>query len=132
MLENEETPSWLAEVNAGATTVWETWDGDVSLNHYSPGAVCEWLFAAVAGINVAGENRFIIKPLPGGSLSFARAEYRSIYGAVSTEWRCNDSAYVLTVTIPPNTVAEVLLPNGRRHTVAAGIHTYTFEGDSSK
>jgi alpha-L-rhamnosidase len=24
MLENEEAPSWLAEVNAGATTVWET------------------------------------------------------------------------------------------------------------
>jgi alpha-L-rhamnosidase len=127
MLENEEAPSWLAEVNAGATTVWETWDGDVSLNHYSPGAVCEWLFASVAGINVAGENRFIIKPLPGGSLGFARAEYRSIYGAVSTEWQRDDAAYTLTVTIPPNTAAEVLLPNGERYTVTAGTHTYTFE-----
>jgi alpha-L-rhamnosidase len=131
MLENEEAPSWLAEVNAGATTVWETWDGDVSLNHYSPGVVCEWLFTTVAGINVAGENRFRIKPLPGGSLSFARAEYRSIYGTVSTEWRREAVGYSLTVTIPSNTEAEVLLPNGRDYTVAAGIHTYIFEGSAN-
>jgi alpha-L-rhamnosidase len=124
MLENEEAPSWLAEVNAGATTVWETWDGDVSLNHYSPGAVCEWLFAAVAGINVAGENRFIIKPLPGGSLGFARAEYRSIYGAVSTEWRRDDSGYTLTVTIPPNTGANIVLLNGETKNMEAGTQTF--------
>jgi alpha-L-rhamnosidase len=112
--------------------VWETWDGDVSLNHYSPGAVCEWLFTTVAGINVAGENRFIIKPLPGGSLSFARAEYLSIYGAVSTEWRREGAVFSLTVTIPPNTAAEIVLPNGGRHTVVAGIHTYSIEGEASK
>jgi alpha-L-rhamnosidase len=127
MLENEEAPSWLAEVNAGATTVWETWDGDVSLNHYSPGAVCEWLFTTVAGINAASENCFIIKPLPGGTLNYAQAEYRSIYGVVSTEWRREGTGYSLTVTIPPNTRAEVLLPNGEHYTAAAGTHTYTFE-----
>ncbi|MDR1106807.1 MAG: hypothetical protein LBL44_10665 [Treponema sp.] len=87
----------------------------------------EWLFTTVAGINVAGENRFIIKPLPGGSLSFARAEYQSIYGAVSIKWRRKSTGYTLTVTIPPNTGAEVLLPNGRRYTIDTGIHTYSFE-----
>ena len=37
MLENEDLPSWLAQVKAGATTVWEDWEGKASHNHYSPG-----------------------------------------------------------------------------------------------
>ena len=128
MLENEKSPSWLAEVKAGATTMWEDWEGGehISRNHYAQGAVCEWLFSTVAGIRVTGENRFRIMPVPGGSLAFAEAKYRSIYGEVSSRWDEAETGFRLVVTVPPNTAAEIKLPGGESHTATAGAHTYTF------
>jgi alpha-L-rhamnosidase len=125
MLENEEAPSWLAEVKAGATTVWEDWDGNVSHNHYSPGAVCEWLFDTVSGINISGMNSFMIRPVPGGTLTFANAQYDSIFGTVSSKWARTDSGYSFEIQIPANTNAHIILPDGATHHVASG--TFTFE-----
>lgn len=73
LLENKEIPGWLSMPKNGATTIWENWSGPFntqgaglgSLNHYSKGAVCEWLFKSMCGINVDGENRFVISPRPG-------------------------------------------------------------------
>lgn len=127
MLENEEPPSWLAEVKAGATTVWEDWEGKASHNHYSPGAVCEWLFSTSAGIRVAGDRHFVIQPVPGGSLTYAEGYYNSIYGKVVSRWDKTPDGYTLTVTIPANTIADVILPNGELHTVQAGKYTYCWQ-----
>ena len=69
LLENEKMPGWLFMTKMGATTIWESWEGTEaqggigSLNHYSKGAVCEWLFRSMCGINIDGENRFVIKPM---------------------------------------------------------------------
>lgn len=120
MLENTNKPSWLGEVVDGATTVWENWDGEASRNHYSPGAVCEWLFGTVAGINVAGENSFRIEPIPGGTLTYARASWRSIYGTVESAWERTADGVKFSFTIPANTTAEVVLPNGEHRTLGAG------------
>ncbi len=125
MLENTEKPGWLYEVCQGATTVWETWEGNVSHNHYSPGAVCQWLFDTVAGIRSDGENCFVITPVPGGTLTHAKAGYCSIYGLVESGWKKEDGKTLFTVTIPANTTAEVQLPDGSCHCVTAGTHTYT-------
>ncbi|GHT97842.1 alfa-L-rhamnosidase [Spirochaetia bacterium] len=128
MLENEDTPGWLAEVNAGATTIWETWEGEASRNHYSPGAVCEWLFNTVVGINVDGENHFIIKPVPGGMFTFANAAYRSIYGKIASSWEHGENGgHTFSITIPPNTGAEIILPNGETYIVGCGTYTYKLE-----
>lgn len=80
MLLNTEKPGWLAEIADGSTTIWENWEGNLSQNHYSPGAVCQWLFDTVAGIRVDGENHFVIAPIPGGTLTYANACYKSLYG----------------------------------------------------
>jgi alpha-L-rhamnosidase len=125
VLENDKAPSWLAQVKAGATTVWEDWEGKLSHNHYAPGAVCQWLFDTVAGIRVTGENRFLIAPMPGGDLKFAAADYTSIYGLVSSRWEITDSGVSVDAVVPPNCVAEIRLPNGERHSVGAGSHRYT-------
>ena len=124
MLVNTEKPGWLAEVVDGATTVWESWEGDCSRNHYSPGAVCQWLFDTVCGIRVAGENKFVISPIPGGTLNFAKAMYQSPYGKVESSWEKTEAGYAFSITIPANTDATVVLPNGKEHTVGNGIHTY--------
>ena len=131
LLENEKLPGWLVMPKYGATTVWEDWEGDrasdqnaASLNHYSKGAVCEWLMSEMCGIKVAGENQFLIAPKPGGSLTYAKAEYQSIYGKVSCGWERTGKGYTYAVTIPSNCTAEILLPDGRKKTVGAGEYTF--------
>lgn len=125
MLENEEAPGWLYEVNQGATTVWENWEGTASHNHYSPGAVCQWLFDTVAGIRVSGENHFTIAPVPGGTLIHAKAVYDSPYGRVESGWeRGKDGSVRFTLVLPPNTGAEVILPDGQRCEAEAGRHVF--------
>lgn len=127
MLENEKCPGWLYEVKCGATTTWETWEGYTgyagtgSHNHYSPGAVCQWLFDTVAGIQVDGENHFCIAPIPGGTLHCAKASYLSLYGRVESGWENGK----LTVTIPANTTANIILPSGQTMTVEAGTYEYS-------
>lgn len=125
MLENTQKPGWLAEVMDGATTIWENWEGNLSQNHYSPGAVCQWLFETVAGIRVQGENHFVIAPIPGGTLEHAQASYQSPYGKVESSWRKTESGCEFTIIIPGNTTAEILLPDGSRKVVESG--TYCFQ-----
>ena len=124
MLENEHAPSWLAEVKAGATTVWEDWEGKDSHNHYSLGAVCQWLFDTVAGIRVAGENHFVINPVPGGSLTHATATYESTYGFVESSWVKRGDGMSLRVNIPANATADVLM-EGRTIRLGPGTHDLT-------
>lgn len=127
MLENTEKPGWLAEILDGATTIWENWEGDLSQNHYSPGAVCQWLFDTVAGIRVAGENRLTIAPMPGGCLKYVQAEYLSPYGRVVSRWEETDRGMVYTVEIPANVTAEINLSDGKCEIVGTGVYTYQSE-----
>ncbi len=130
LLENEEIPGWLSMPKQGATTIWESWEGPdaqrgvASLNHYSKGAVVEWLFSTMCGIRVAGENRFTIAPRPGGHFTYAKASYVSVYGRVESGWRKTDDGIEFTVTVPANCTALVYFPDGSRHEQAAGTHTY--------
>ena len=132
LLENEEIPGWLSMPKNGATTIWENWDGPFgnqvglgSLNHYSKGAVVEWLFSTCCGIQVDGENHFTIAPLPGGSLTHAEASYVSVFGKVESSWVREGEKTVYTITVPANCTAEVKLPGGRTETVGAGRHQFT-------
>lgn len=126
LLENERLPGWLSMPRAGATTIWEGWEGPEaklgisSLNHYSKGAVCEWLFQTMCGIRIDGENHFTIAPRPGGSFAYAEASYRSVYGEVKSGWKREDSRIVYTITIPANCTATVMLPGRAPESVAAG------------
>lgn len=105
------------------------WCGDRgdagSLNHYSPGTVCQWLFDTVAGIRQDGENRFRIVPVPGGTLTEAKASYLSPYGKVASEWKKTDGGYQLWIEIPANCTAEITLPDQRTETVTAGTYRFT-------
>lgn len=130
LLENEEMPGWLYMPKSGATTVWENWEGDAdpkglgSMNHYSKGAVCEWLFTTMCGIRIAGENRFLITPVPGGSFTCAKARYRSVYGMVESGWERENGRTVFHITVPANCQAKIVLPDGRRETALAGRWIY--------
>jgi alpha-L-rhamnosidase len=124
LLLNETYPSWGYTIKNGATTIWERWDGWTeengfqspnmnSFNHYSLGAVGEWLFRYVGGIDLGapGYGRIVIRPRPGGNLTHARAEYDSVRGRISSSWKIEDRRFDLEVQIPPNTTATVHMPS---------------------
>lgn len=130
LLENEEMPGWLAMPKNGATTIWESWEGTMaqggiaSLNHYSKGACCEWLFKEMCGIRVDGENHFMIEPKPGGHFTYANAEYQSVYGKVVSGWKKQEDKYSFEIEIPANTTADIILPNGTEQTITAGKYIF--------
>lgn len=130
LLENEEMPGWLFMAKSGATTIWESWegtsaqDGIASLNHYSKGAACDWIFRSMCGIKVCGENHFVIKPLPGGHFTYANAEYKSIYGAVRSGWRKENGKYNYEIIIPSNCTAQIILPGKEPTEVVAGKYNF--------
>ena len=129
LLENEELPGWLSMPKNGATTIWEAWEGPNStqggigsLNHYSKGAMVEWLFKTMCGINVTGNNHFTVAPQPGGHFTHAEASYNSIFGLVESRWERKNGKTVYTITIPANCTAELVIPERRPETVSAGSY----------
>ncbi len=125
LLNQESYPSWLYPVTRGATTIWERWDGikpdgsfqDASMNsfnHYAYGAIGEWLYRVVAGIEVdptePGYKRILIQPQPGGQLTYVSAGLDSMYGRIESTWRLEGDDFQLAVTIPPNTEGVIHLP----------------------
>lgn len=133
LLENERCPGWLYEVKKGATTTWENWkgiDGNGkpvdSHNHFAPGAVVGWLFKHCAGIQAEkpGFAEVLIRPVVGGSLTFAKAEYQSVRGPILSFWKRNGTDFELTVTTPEGTPTTVVLPNGETHAMQGGTKTY--------
>jgi len=137
LLLKEDYPSWLYQVKKGATTVWEHWDGIKpdgsmwspgmnSLNHYAYGAVGEFLYRVVGGIDICedapGYKRIKIQPRPGGGLTWADTSVRTPYGKVGAAWRIDGHVFSLTVDIPHNTSAEIILPDGTVQETGSGRH----------
>ncbi|BCU78384.1 rhamnosidase [Luteolibacter sp. LG18] len=124
VLLNEDYPSWGFEVRMGATTMWERWnsiraDGDFgpvgmnSFNHYAYGAVADWMFQRLGGLQIVepGYKKSRIAPLVGGGgLTSARAAIRTPYGPLASEWKIVDGELTLAATVPPNTTAELVFP----------------------
>ena len=132
LLENEKMPGWLFMPKNGATTIWESWEGTqaqggiASLDHYSKGAVCEWLFKTMCGIRVEGENHFVIAPKPGGNFNHAEANYQSVYGRVKSRWDKTETGCLLRLSIPANTTATVILSDGKQVELKPGEHILEF------
>ncbi len=124
LLHQDQFPSWLYTVNQGMTTITEKWDGvkttsgkakiTGSLNHYSYGAISEWLYRYVLGIDTAesgaGYKEIILQPTIGGELTWAKGTFDSMYGTVSSSWKFEDRNLIYDVTIPANTTATLYLP----------------------
>jgi alpha-L-rhamnosidase len=140
LFQSREFPSWGYEVVNGATTIWERWDSFTkkegfgrhnaamnSFSHYAFGAVCEWMFRFLAGIDEddGAYARLRIEPgsaSPGSNpavppIDWLRARYDSPRGAVETEWRRKTSAFEMRLEIPANTTATVYLPAASREVV---------------
>jgi len=133
LLEQRSFPSWLYALDQGATTIWERWDGWTeergfqsprmnSFNHYSLGSVGEWLYRFVLGIELgpegAGFDDIVLRPYPGGSLSWARGGFRSVRGRIQSSWALEGDRLRVEVTVPPNVRATVHVPSSRPQEVS--------------
>jgi alpha-L-rhamnosidase len=123
LLMQKENPSWLYPVTMGATTIWERWDsmlpdgsinsGEMtSFNHYALGAVADWMHRTLGGLAPAeaGYRRIKIAPRPGAGFTHAATKHLTPYGMAEVSWKIDADTFVLDAVIPPNTIAEVILP----------------------
>jgi alpha-L-rhamnosidase len=125
LLLQETYPSWLYPVKIGATTIWERWDGQKpdstfqtpgmnSFNHYAYGAIGDWMYRVVTGIdadvNAPAYKHIIIKPRPGGDLTNASSKYETSFGLVSSSWEQSNGQFTFDVEIPANTTATISIP----------------------
>ena len=138
LLLEEGCPSWLYPVTMGATTVWERWDsmlpdgiinpGEMtSFNHYALGAVADWMHKAIGGIRPLepGYGKVLIAPQPGAGIDWARTSLKTPHGEVRVEWTHDGGAFRLEVTLPDGVAADVVLPDGKRHAVEGGAHSFS-------
>jgi alpha-L-rhamnosidase len=169
LFQSRKFPSWGYEVTNGANTVWERWDSYTtehgfngangkqnsamnSFSHYAFGAVMEWAYRVLAGIDTegAGYRQIVIRPrppAPGSNpdqapINWVRAHYDCINGPITSAWKLEGGAFALDVTIPANTTAQVLLPDAapertsegdaRLTTAVPGVRAIAAEGPALK
>lgn len=140
LLLQESYPSWLYPVKMGATTIWERWDGIKpdgtfqtpgmnSFNHYAYGAIGDWMYRVVAGIDTkmsgAGYKEIVIKPTLDPRLTQATAEYDTYYGKIKSSWKVTGGKVQLDVEIPANTKATVVVPGGETVEVGSGVYSFS-------
>lgn len=143
LLLKEDFPSWLYQVKMGATTIWEHWDGmkpdgtmwspDMnSFNHYAYGAIGEWMYRVMAGLEVdekePGFKHAILYPRIGGGLVWVDGVYHSIYGDVKVRWEAEGNQVMLTLHIPANTTAEIYLDGAKQVLEADELYFVLKEG----
>lgn len=161
LLLQRDNPSWLYSVDQGATTIWERWDSYTkekgfnsvsmnSFNHYSYGAVSEWMYRTMGGIDLdeaqPGFKHIVLQPtpdnrqeLPAGQeqIAWVEASFHSCYGDIKSAWKKEkEGSITYKVTIPVNTTATLHLPlptldyvveeGGKAAVKAAGVSSITF------
>lgn len=124
LLFQKDFPSWLYEVDMGATTIWERWnsvlpDGSISgtgmnsLNHYTYGSIVQWMYENMCGLNLQekGFKRFTVKPEISERFEYVDMKYDSPKGMIRVKWeKKEDGTYGFCVKVPFDTEAIVKLP----------------------
>ena len=133
LLLQESYPSWLYPVKMGATTIWERWDGIKpdssfqtpgmnSFNHYAYGAIGDWMYRVVAGLDTdeekTGYKKIIIRPHVSEKLGHAAATLQTYYGKLHSGWKLDSGKLTLDIVIPANTTATVFVPAADVNTIS--------------
>jgi alpha-L-rhamnosidase len=136
LLQNNKYPSWIYPIDQGATSIWERLNGYTiengfggnnsmnSFNHYSFGAVGQWMIAYSLGIqrDEPGFRKFILQPEPDptGQMSYAKGYYDCMYGRIISEWKTENNVLACEATVPANTTAVLYLPAASANSVKEG------------
>lgn len=143
LLLKEDYPSWLNEVNLGATTIWERWNsldengvisgtGMNSLNHYGYGSIADWMYRYMCGFRPQREREInmVIAPMPSERLQYVRGTWESPNGTYVCEWKYTPAQKInYYVEIPFNEKVEMIFPNGNRHILSQGAYRFGENGE---
>jgi len=114
LMNQRDYPSFGYMIEKGATTIWETFQGDVSHSHPMFGSVTQWFYQHLGGIVPdpvqPGFKHTIIKPYPVSGLDFAKTSYPSLYGEIKTNWNFSGDDFNLEISVPANSTATVFVP----------------------
>lgn len=138
MLLNTACPSWLYQVKLGATTIWERWDGlneagecpigddgtdiMISYNHYASGAVGDFLYRRVAGIEAVapGYRSFSVRPVPGGGITHVQSHVETPYGRIAVRWEWTEDRFTIELSVPMGTKCTLQMPDGTVQELQSG------------
>ena len=112
MASQQDYPGWGNMLKKGATTIWEDWEGNLSLDHSSYLHIGAWYVEGLAGIRpVAGYKSFLIKPGNWATtpLQWVKCRFDSPYGPIESNWRHEGNSTLYDILVPPNTSATVSL-----------------------
>jgi alpha-L-rhamnosidase len=144
LLLQDTYPSWLYPVKMGATTIWERWDGQKpdssfqtpgmnSFNHYAYGAIGDWMYRNIAGIDIyengTGYKKIKIEPHIGGNISYANAELETVYGKLGVHWKIENGKYLMDIEMPANTTADIFIPGASENSITEGGKPLSFQKD---
>lgn len=122
LLLKDDYPSWGFSIRHGATTIWERWDGWTpetgfqsaamnSFNHYAYGAVGEWIWSRIAGIDwdeaAPGFRVVRMRPLFDRRIGRCTASYQAPTGTITSAWRFDGDVVRWTFSVPPGCRAHV-------------------------
>lgn len=138
LLLQETCPSWLYPVKMGATTIWERWDsmapdgsipenGMNSFNHYSYGAVGDWLYRWAGGVRETepGYRSFVVDPHPGGGLAWLETSHKTPYGTIQVKWTAEgEQLKSIDVVVPVGCIAIITCPDGAFRRVGSGHYHF--------
>jgi hypothetical protein len=130
MNNQSDKPGYGYQLKMGATALTEAWNAETrsSHNHFMLGHITEWLYAGLGGIkpdpSAPGWKKSIIKPAIVGDLTWVKAHYDSPYGRIVSRWKRNGMNVTMDVTIPANTTATVVTPDGVSHEAGPGQYQF--------
>jgi alpha-L-rhamnosidase len=137
LITQRRCPSWLYQVDMGASTVWERWDamlpdgtvnpGEMtSFNHYAFGSVGDWMHRVIGGISPleAGYRRVLFAPQPGGGLTSASADLRTPCGLSGINWSLEQGRLRTQVVVAPQTEGVLRLPGAAERVLGPGTHEF--------
>lgn len=126
-------PSWLYEIEQGATTIWESWsaiteDGtrtSASYNHFAFGCVGDFIYRKILGITetAPGYKKVRIAPDLECGLTYAKGYFDCEYGKIQVSWKCSDGKMTIEGSLPPNITGTLLL-NGKEYQLGSGRFSY--------
>lgn len=123
LLFHRDFPSWLYQVDQGATTMWEHWDSrkvdgsfwstDMnSFNHYAYGSVGNWMYRVIGGLDwkEPGYKKSVIAPKPDARVKSAECSLKSPYGLLKCQWSLENKHLFIRMVVPANTRSLIVLP----------------------
>lgn len=114
IMDQKDFPSYGWWMEQGATTLWESWNGDASRNHPMFGGALTWYSRVLAGVDTdpdaPGFKHVIIRPIPSPQLNDVHYSTDTPYGHLSSHVSHDGKTVQVEVTVPAGSSATVYVP----------------------